>query len=116
MARFLGRLIQDVGAANQNVADSQQTIEEIPCHMRCEMPARNTGELGDVNASSYRDLRIAKAPSSAASDASSQSAAAGIGANKQLKPTAYCASGSVLYFKLGWGRSMRRLIFDVSAM
>jgi len=52
-----------IGAANQDVADSQPMIEEIPCHMRSEVPARNTGELGDVNASSYRGLRIAKAPS-----------------------------------------------------
>lgn len=33
-----------VCAANQDVADSQQMIEEISCHMRSEMAAQNTGE------------------------------------------------------------------------
>ncbi len=32
-----------VGAANRDVANSQQMIEELPCHMRGDMPARNAG-------------------------------------------------------------------------
>ena len=34
----------DVGAVNQDVTDSQQMIEEFPCPMRDDMPARNAGK------------------------------------------------------------------------
>ncbi len=42
-----------VGAANQNVADSQQMIKEFPCPMRGDMPARNAG-----NTRRFEDVAI----------------------------------------------------------
>ncbi len=91
---------QNVGAAYKGVADSQRMIEAFRCPMRGDMPARNAGKTRRFEGVVMRGHQMAKTSSCAAFNASSQSAAASIGANQPLQAT-HCRSPLGGELKLG---------------